>query len=216
MQRDPDKAEPRLIRSCLRPVQGNVLEVGCGDGRLTGDLAVVGDHVIALDSWVSGLVELQKTCDASIHSIAAMGESLPLKKNRLDRVIFTLSLHHLNPRQALKEAQRVLTPGGRILILEPCADTLVTRLFAVIHDESDRYALARTAIEQCEMKIRRSGSVATRWVFEDFREMVDYLFDYFDLMVDTAQEEEMAALLGLRRSERPLSLEDVTRFWLLR
>jgi ubiquinone/menaquinone biosynthesis C-methylase UbiE len=215
MQRNPDKNEARLIQSCLTSANGYVLEVGCGDGRLTSDLTWPGDGLIALDSWVPGLEQVKTACDASILAVAARGESLPLKDNRVDMVMFTLSLHHQDPQQALSEARRVLNPCGRILVLEPDANALVTQLFAVIHDESDAYMRAQRAIEQSDMTIVRSGAITTRWIFADFREMADYLFDYFSLAADKVRILMMANLLGLRQDDKPLSIEDITRFWLL-
>ena len=59
------------------------------------------------------------------------------------------------------------------------------------------------------------GSVRTRWVFEDFKEMVSYLFDYFGLDRHWEKENRMSQLLGDRRGLAPLSVEDMTRFWVL-
>lgn len=114
------------------------------------------------------------------------------------------------------EARRVLRNNGHILVLEPVGHSLMTRLFAFIHDESEEYEKAETAIDLSGLKEKRSGSVKTSWVFEDFAEMKIYMFDYFSLESDLEREKDMLKLLGKRRSLRPLSIEDITRYWLLR
>ena len=53
-------------------------------------------------------------------------------------------------------------------------------------------------------------------MFEDFTEMIHYLFDYFGLEPGQEKEKGMAGLLGERLDQKPLSIEDITRFWLLR
>ena len=53
-------------------------------------------------------------------------------------------------------------------------------------------------------------------MFEDFTEMVWYMFDYFGLKPDREKEKIMAQLLGDRQCLKPLPVEDITRFWVLK
>ena len=46
--------------------------------------------------------------------------------------------------------------------------------------------------------------------------MVEYLFDYCDLEVDEEKKQQMAQLLGERTADKPLAVEDITRYWFLR
>jgi ubiquinone/menaquinone biosynthesis C-methylase UbiE len=64
------------------------------------------------------------------------GENMPLGDSSFDRVIFILSLHHQNSRQALLEAHRVLAPGGRVIILEPSAKGEFQQFFHLFDDET--------------------------------------------------------------------------------
>jgi SAM-dependent methyltransferase len=182
---------------------------------LTADLSRVADNLVAADPFVEELRSARRHVEMPAAFVAASGESLPLAADSFDTVAFTLSLHHQEPRKALAEARRVLKEGGRILILEPVADSLVSRLFAVLDDESEKYELAERAIENCGLKVLRSGAVAIWWVFEDFAQMVRYLFDYFGLEPQKEKADTMAELLGDLRNSSPLPVEDVTRFWLL-
>jgi 2-polyprenyl-3-methyl-5-hydroxy-6-metoxy-1,4-benzoquinol methylase len=46
---DRQQAEPRRIESLVRLQDARVLEIGCGDGRLTGFAAARADRVYAFD-----------------------------------------------------------------------------------------------------------------------------------------------------------------------
>ena len=216
MQRDPGKEEARLIWSCLSTVADNVLEVGCGNGYLTADLALVSGNLIAVDPYVEELKSARRRVEIPVKFVAAFGESLPIASNSIDTVAFTFSLHHQEPHKALREAKRVLKGDGQIIVLEPVADSLLSRLFAVLNDESEKYDLAERAIERSRLKVIRSGFVRTWWVFEDAAEVVSHLFNYFGLEPDSEREGIMMQLLGDRRGLEPLPIEDVIRFWLLR
>jgi SAM-dependent methyltransferase len=216
VQRDPEKTEARLIRKCLSAVAGIALEIGCGNGRLTAELAQVAANLIAADPYVNELRSARRHVEMPVDFVAAFGESLPIAANGIDTVVFTLSLHHQEPHKALQEARRVLKDDGQILVLEPVADSLISRLFAVLDDESWKYELVEKAIEESGLKVLRSGSVRTWWVFENFTEMAIYLFDYFGLEPDKKRKNSMAQLLGDRRGFAPLPIEDIICFWLLR
>jgi len=171
---------------------------------------------IAVDPYVEELRSARRRVEIPVKFVAAFGESLPIAANSIDTVVFTLSLHHQEPHKALGEARRVLKEGGQILVLEPVADSLVAKLFSVLDDESWKYKLAEIAIDRSGLNVFRSGSIRLRWVFEDFTEMVFYLFDYFGLELNREKEISMAQILGDLRGLEPLSIEDITRFWILR
>ena len=167
MQRDPDNEEARLIERCLTPGAGDVLEVGCGPGRLTAGMARLADTLLALDTDSGDLVAARARVGASTWLAAASGEALPLAAGRMDSVVFTLSLHHQDPVKALAEARRVLRARGRVLVLEPRADCLLSRLFAVLDDETEKYDRAEKAIARSGLQELETGSVCSRWVFAD-------------------------------------------------
>ena len=216
MQRDPEKKEARFIRTCFSTLVGNALEVGCGDGRMTTDLAQIADNLVATDPYVEELRSARRRVEIPVKFVVAFGESLPIAANSLDLVAFTRSLHHQEPHKALGEARRVLRKDGQIFILEPMGDSLFERLFAVFDDESVKFKLVENAIDESGLKVFRSGYIRTWWVFEDFTEMAAYLFDYFGLELNKEKENSMAQILGDRRGLEPLPIEYITRFWILR
>jgi len=215
MHRDPEGKEKQIIAELLGPSTGDLLEIGCGDGRLTRELVDMFGTLTALDPELPSVMGAEASISGRPRLLAGSGEDLPLVDDCFDTVVFSLSLHHQDPVKALQEARRVLREDGRILVLEPVEHSLMTRLFAFLHDESEEYEKAETAIDLSGLKEMRSGSVKNLWVFECFAEMKRYLFDYFGLEPDLEREKDMVKLLGERRSLKPLNIEDIIRYWLL-
>jgi ubiquinone/menaquinone biosynthesis C-methylase UbiE len=214
--RDPENIESNFIRKLLGPSAGKVLEVGCGDGRLTGELAKISDSVLGLDPDQTSVDKARHLLGNGVKLVLGSGENIPLADNSVDTVVFSLSLHHdPDPDNALTQVQRVLKEQGRILVLEPVAGTDLNTLFRIIHDEDDAYDRAITAISQCGLKVAEQGLYSFAWRFEDFEEMVNHLYSHFDLEPEESQVKAMKNTLGSRAKARPLDMEDTTRWWLL-
>jgi len=216
MLRDPENIESNFIRDLLGPSAGVVLEIGCGDGRLTGELATISNNILAIDPDLTSIEKARHLLGNKIKLVMGSGEYIPLADNTVDTVVFSLSLHHHpDPDNALAQARRVLRERGRILILEPVADSPLNNLFRIIHDEDDAYDRAVDAIDKCGLEIADRGTYETVWRFDDFEEMVGHLFGYFDIEPDPESMDQMARLLGDHRELIPLDIEDITRYWLL-
>ena len=103
--------------------QRTALEIGCGDGALSVQLASSAKHLTSIDSD-SAAVEAARNRPALPKLQFAVGraEALPFERQQFDVVIFTLSFHHLSPdlmSRALAETRRVLRPGGHAIFIEP-------------------------------------------------------------------------------------------------
>ena len=215
MLRDPEGIEAKTIRELLGPSTGDILEVGCGDGRLTASMMDGSDRLVGLDPDHGSIDKARPLAGDGVILILGSGESIPLADDIFDIVVFSLSLPHQDPVKALEEARRVMRRSGKILILEPVEHSLMTMLYSLLEDESEEYEKAEVAIRASGLREVRSHSLRTRWVFDDFDEMSGYLFGYFGFEVQPEKEKAMADLLGERCKQKPLSIEDITRFWLL-
>ncbi len=180
------------------------------------DLIEISERLIGLDPDPGSLHGAKAHKGPGVTLILGSGENVPLAGNSVDTVVFSLSLHHHpDPFRALAEAGRVLRENGRVLVLEPEPESAVNSLFRVIHNEDHAYERAASAIKECVLGTLDHGTYRTLWNFEDFEEMVGHLYSYFDLEPDEYQVEVMGDIMGGRIWERPLEIEDITRWWLL-
>ncbi|WP_315781986.1 MULTISPECIES: class I SAM-dependent methyltransferase [unclassified Bradyrhizobium] len=101
--------------SRLLPPPGELtLDIGCGEGRLSRQLKSGGHRVIGLDASPS-LIAAARQSDPSIAVIRADAASLPLADACADLAIAFMSLQDVDAMPAaVREAARVLQPGGRL------------------------------------------------------------------------------------------------------
>lgn len=122
MIQDPTDEYIRQIVAAYDPGGRDVLEIGCGSGRITRDLARHARRVVATDPDPGALAAARRAIAApnvEFREVSAGGLELP---ERFDLAIYTLSLHHV-PRDEMQESlvrcAGLLRPGGGILVLEP-------------------------------------------------------------------------------------------------
>ncbi len=96
-------------------------DLGCGTGEVSRLVAPYVARVVAVDSSSEMLVAAKRRLKDADNVEVRRGdlESLPLGDRELNIAIVTLVLHHVaHPPRALKEVARVLTGGGRVLLVD--------------------------------------------------------------------------------------------------
>jgi len=110
------------------------LDIGCGTGWAVGQVAKrVDDEGLFYGIDLSPkMVERAKSNFSGrdhLFFMQANVESIPLDSDLFDIIICTNSFHHYpNPVKALDEMYRLLRSGGRVFVLDPTADTWVTKI----------------------------------------------------------------------------------------
>lgn len=108
----------RMVAHCLH---GVTLEIGGGSGNLKTFL----DKVVSTDlipaPWLDAAADAQK---------------LPFADDVFSNVLAIDVLHHIErPVRFFREAERVLQPGGRVVLLEPGISTLSSFFYRYLHSE---------------------------------------------------------------------------------
>jgi ubiquinone/menaquinone biosynthesis C-methylase UbiE len=107
-------------RATLPYLRGRVLELGCGTGNLQRALAI--QH----DLWAAGLDASPQMLAITRRKLAAAGQAanlmravaqaLPFSATSFDSVVATFPTEYIIGMATLAELQRVIRPGGRVVV----------------------------------------------------------------------------------------------------
>jgi SAM-dependent methyltransferase len=169
--------EPRLA--------GIVVDIGSG-----GDTRHRNPAITLLVSVDNVLEFLRHAKDPAALNAAGDVRALPFKKNSVDRIVIQFVVHHLtgdalagtlrNVRAAIAESARILTPGGRIFIVDSMTwrplDALQQALYPVSRALLRRFARPMVYILSVPSLVRicaESGLAAEQPVTVDWGAMTD-------------------------------------------
>ena len=109
----------KMIGAHLKPGM-TILELGCGAGYFTKELARSGAEIMAIDVSADLLEIAKANCPASnVRYEIQDACALTYSNAMFDSVVGSSILHHLEIEPALREIRRVLKPGGTIYFTEP-------------------------------------------------------------------------------------------------
>ena len=98
----------------------SVLELGCGTGYFTRELARSGADIVAIDVSPELLEIARSNCsEQNVRYEIQNAYRLSYPDAVFDSVVGSSVLHHLEIEPALREIYRVLKPGGKIYFTEP-------------------------------------------------------------------------------------------------
>jgi ArsR family transcriptional regulator len=120
----PGKSWKSMAEALLRLMPPlTIADLGAGEGSFALLLSQRAVRVIAVDSSAR-MIEVGRE-QAARHGVKNVEyrqgdmEEIPIGADEVDLVFFSQSLHHaLHPERALSEAARILTPGGRVIVLD--------------------------------------------------------------------------------------------------
>ncbi len=154
-QRGPEAyIKARLFSKVLGKLEGSTLDIGCWIGEKS---RMVSGEVTGLDIDERILeVYRRETGNRGYHGTA---ESLPFENDSFDNTLLIDTLEHLdNDKKALQEANRVLKPGGTLVVSVPLDMGMWSEVDKAVGHRR-RYTTFRLML-----KLAQAGFTATRTI----------------------------------------------------
>jgi ubiquinone/menaquinone biosynthesis C-methylase UbiE len=218
MESNTENLEIEMIDRFVDLQEKKVLEIGCGEGRMSKLLAQKSGRFIGIDPDEKS-IEKAKSEIPNIDFRVGNGEALEFEDASFPVIFFTLSLHHHeNSHLALKEAQRVLSKEGRLIILEPVADCELTQFYSLFDNETERLLDTLHVIETSDFEIDQRETVKGTMTFENTDELGNYDFDQNEIQPGDRDRiiQLLQKLRGAVIDEQPIHLEDHTHIFSIR
>jgi len=193
----------------------SLLEVGCGDGRLTALLAGKAEIITAIDPDESS-IEAARTNVPGVNFLIGSGENMDFASDSFDIVLFSYSLHHQDCDRALAEARRVVRKNGEILIVEPTQDSEFTRLVNIF--EKDEIALLQKTLDHINSgiyTILREDHYSVNHPFADDNELYRYFTTKFMTAKDDHAIVKIQEIIGDKKTNRPIIIQDTVNIFLI-
>jgi len=153
-----------LHQAASRFKPANVLDIGCGSGRLLRKAHAYwpGAQLSGVDP-AQGMLEVARQLTPAARFSMGSGEALPLDDASVDLALSTISFHHWQDQAAgLREVARVLRPDGSFLL----ADFTLPTWLAWLLPRSRFHSAAqmRTLFEQAGLDVQAQPAAAARFV----------------------------------------------------
>jgi len=171
---DYDRRWPRYTRDTMREtlarlgpgMPGAVLDIACGTGTLLEEIARrrtrADARIAGVDLSLGMLTQARRKLDPRAIVVAGDATRLPFRSGAFEVAVSVSALHHWrDPGAVLREARRVLHPGGRLVITDWCGDRWVERMRAALHRRHDHVGL----------RVYRSSELAALMASVGFRDV---------------------------------------------
>ena len=182
-----------------------VIDVGCGDGKITRMLSNRCKYIYGIDT--PEIIEKTLTGESliNVQFKSGIGQELPFHDNSADVIIFFASFHHVPDGEmvkAIRECYRVLKNGGQLCFLEPAPK------------ENSYYELLRIADDEAEIQkqayqiIKSLDSMGFNYLKEAGYYLVRSYGDFEDLVENYISEEEARSRI-LEEAKKLITLKNL-------
>lgn len=149
--------------------QGQALDIGTGQGALAVALAIrfPGARVVGIDPWAADWAYSQAACERNARALGvedrvrferASAATLPFEDGSMDAVVSHFVFHEVKdgggPQAALKEAVRVLRPGGVLSVQDMFLDRRLYGHVEVLLDTLRSYGMQDVRFARLSDQIR--------------------------------------------------------------
>jgi SAM-dependent methyltransferase len=198
-----------LARAVEARPAARVIEIGCATGAFTSELARRFDldsHLTAFDASPAFIAEARARIEAEAapHAQVALAAhpdvpaSIPLPDRSADLVVSNLTVASADePRAAVKEAARLLAPGGQLALSAPLRGTwseFLDLFRDVLRENGKLESLA--AVDRYVATLPDSQSL-TRWLAEAGLKQIEVTTARWEILFRSAREFFFAPLIEL-------------------
>jgi len=108
-----------LIVDVARGLEGDVLDVGCGEGLLVERRASVSRFVTGVDADPQAVMRARARIETLLNATVYEGDFLEifLEPGSFDLVTMVATLHHLDFEEAVSRMCSLLRPGGKLIVI---------------------------------------------------------------------------------------------------
>lgn len=218
---DYERTRPRYPVEAIQWLAGTgprrIVDLGCGPGKLTSQLAEQGHDAVGVDP---SLKMLQGLMAKGLRAVCGTAEAIPLRDSVADLITAAQSWHWFDDARALLEMGRVLCPNGLVGLLWNLRDEStgwVRELSGIIgSDDATGAALGESDAfaGQVRVKLRDSGlfSSIEQRVFPFAQDLTESLLvglvrsrSYVAILPDEERHEVLSAVAQLCRDHPDLA-----------
>ena len=216
MRLDPEKKEIKELRSLIDLRNKEILEIGCGDGRITAMLKRKDNNILAIEPDKEQLKLARKKVSGVKFQVGTMS-NLKTKK-KFDLVIFSMSFHHVPVRSkktVIKKAFSLLNQNGQILLIEPAIDGQVCEVvMTLVPAERKRIEAANKVIK--ELKILKKKSIELNWCYDDFESLSGFYEEMFCRKLTRGELDKIKKIVQVNSCPKEIILKDKINYFLIK
>ncbi len=125
MRREAER-QRRVIENETGVIRGNILDIGCGDGRYLGTFAQAGWHAVGVEVSREAVERAER--QEGVKILHGTVDSTALENATFDVIRMKHCIEHLSfPKETLISVARLLRPGGFLVLDTDNADGLRSR-----------------------------------------------------------------------------------------
>ncbi|MDJ0617868.1 MAG: class I SAM-dependent methyltransferase [Calothrix sp. MO_192.B10] len=156
----------RLLEYVNLPPKSNVLDMGCGTGRLLNRLAAQFPDLrgtgLDLSPQMLRIARYNNCHHPRLIYIQGQADSLPFAEAQFDAVFSTISfLHYLEPERVIGEVARVLKQDGRFYLVDITCPKYVEPYLQILHKTSNSTSIR---LYSPESRQELGNSAHLQWV----------------------------------------------------
>ncbi|MGA2612233.1 MAG: class I SAM-dependent methyltransferase [Spirochaetia bacterium] len=157
---------PYIVDEALRYQFQSWLDVGCGTGALLSMVAEQRKDVQLFGIDLSE--EMTKVARARLGKKADLrvsdSERLPFGDEKFDLITCTFSFHHyLNPKVVLIEMERVLSPQGKLIVVDPLLFTPLRQIINLVAPLREEGAVRFISKNRMYSLAKSAGLEVSKW-----------------------------------------------------